>query len=831
MTTPSEKAPAPQRTAERPARGGALRALWRWSKRLAMAATLLALAAAATLFGLVRHYEQGLPSVGELQGGYRPPQTTRVLARDGTLLAELYTERRTVVPIESLPNEVKLAVLAAEDARFYEHQGLNYLGMVRALVVNLRSGRTRQGASTITQQVVKNTLLDAERSYRRKAREVILARRLEQELSKDKILELYLNQIYFGHGRFGIEEAARYYFGCPARKLSLSQGALLAGLIASPETYSPRHAPDRAASRRRFVLDQMRDKGFISAAVRDRALAEPLQVAPAVEAHAELAPEAVEIAKRVLRKTLGDAAALGGYTVTTTIDPRLQAAARKALRDNLLAYDKRHGLQGPFAAPETPARKPKHGKHAPRAFEGTPRFAEHKVLLGEVTGADDAAGLLHVRVGTVQGSVRLSDFERYNPKSLAPSAFARPGALLRVSLAASEPENPAAPGAPRVPLRLELGPESALVAIDVRTREVLALVGNYEAAAGGLDRATQARRQPGSTFKPIVYSYALHSRRVTAATLVETRPGTIGGYRPMNFEEADGTAPMRLREALAQSVNVAAVHVAQLVGPTNIVPWARALGISGTLGADLSLALGSYEVSPVEMANAYTTFAAAGSFEPHKLVTRILDSAGREVPLAPNPPSRRVMEDNEAYLITSLLGSVVDHGTGAKAKAVGRPVAGKTGTSNDAKDAWFVGYSTDIACAAWVGFDDAAPLGAREAGSTAALPVWVAFMRAAHEGRPTTDFPRPADIVTVRIDPASGLRAWEGQEGALDEIFLPGTEPTMVAQPDAGPDADGGATEAAAAASEADALALPAVEREAGTLPALPVPEGTVPLF
>lgn len=812
----------------RAAQPGRVRSLlWRWLKRIVLATLVLAALGALAVFLVIRHFEANLPNVEELQSQYRPPQVTRVLARDGSLLTELFTERRTVVRIQQLPAHVKLAVLAAEDAHFYEHEGLNYLGMLRALVENVRSGKTRQGGSTITQQVVKNTLLDPERTYRRKIREVILARKLEQNLSKDRILELYLNQIYWGHGRYGIEEASRFYFGCPASDLSIAQAALLAGLVSSPENASPRRNPERASARRRFVLDQMLDKGFITHEQHDAAVASPIVLASAASEPSQLAPEVVEIVKRTIQKVAGDGALLGGFTVTTTIDPALQRAARDAVRANLVSYDARHAEQGPLSRPKG-SKKRKAPSISP--FEGTPKFSEHKVLSGEVTGADDAAGALFVRVGTVQGVVRMAEHERYNPKSLPPSQFAPTGTLVRVSLLAPEPQNPLAPDAPKIPLRLELGPESALVAIDVRTREVLALVGNFEGVPGALDRSTQARRQPGSTFKPIVYSYALHTRRYTPATLVETRPGSVRGYNPMNFEETDGSAPMRLREAVAQSVNVAAVHVAQDVGVAAIVPWAQALGIQSKLGADLSLALGAYEVSPIEMANAYATFASGGMADTPRLITRIVDPSGKEVPLPETPPAHRVMDESEAYITTSVLQSVVDHGTAAKAKRLGRPVAGKTGTSNEAKDAWFVGYSTDIACAVWTGYDDAKPLGSREAGSTAALPAWIDFMAAATKGRPVTDFPRPADVVVVKIDPTTGLLAREGQEDAIDEVFLQGTEPTEIAPEDAGVD-DGGVQDAAGGADLPDAPEVPSTEHDADTLPALPAPDDTVPLF
>jgi penicillin-binding protein 1A len=351
-------------------------------------------------------------------------------------------------------------------------------------------------------------------------------------------------------------------------------------------------------------------------------------------------------------------------------------------------------------------------------------------------------------------------------------------------------------------------------------------VGNYKGAPGGLDRATQARRQPGSTFKPIVYSYALHTRRFNAASLLETRSTSIAGYRPLNFEESEGSEPARMREAVAKSINVAAVHVARDVGVANVVSWARALGITSNLGADLSLALGSYEVAPIEMANTYATFASGGIYDTPRFIQSIVDSHGKQVPIPAPPPSRRVMEEGEAFLITNILQSVVDHGTGRKAKVLNRPVAGKTGTSNKAKDAWFVGYSTDLSCAVWTGYDDATPLGRREAGSTAALPAWVAFMKAAHKGRPPTDFPRPPDVVTVRIDPTTGLLPQPDQEDTMEEFFLRGTEPTEVAELDAG--VDGGDADIV---TEDGGVTMPQLDKDAETLPALPQPEDPVPLF
>jgi len=823
-----------------PAPSGGPKKTWQkkvltWVKRLSIAAGILTVIGLVTAWMLVRHYEADLPSVAELERGYHPSQVTRVVARDGTLLAEVFTERRTVVGIDELPAHVKLAVLAAEDANFYNHEGLNYLGIGRAFVINLRSGRTRQGGSTITQQVVKNILLDTtERTYKRKMREALLARRLEQELCptcgnddegkrrrKDKILELYLNHIYFGSGRYGIEEAARYNFGKSARELTIAEAAMLAGVPAGPEIYSPKRDVKRSLGRRAFVLSQMHEKGFLNQAQYDAAKEEAVRLAPSHEVESELAPEAVQIAKKMLLELEPDRGPRGGFTITTTIDPRVQASARKSLRENLAAYDKKHSLIAPLKAPTVAQAKaaPKGKKPAPNvpppAFEGTPSFESHKVFTGVVSGSDDAAGTIDVRVGTITGTVKVADYKRYNPQGLPPSQFAEVGARVRVSLLAPVPkEDPKsttdnAPPTPitKVPLRLELGPESASVVLDVRTRQVLALVGNYEGAAGGLDRATQSRRQPGSTFKPIVYSYALHSRRFTPATVIDVEPKVFAGnYKPANFEGWTGKDPLRLREVLANSVNVGAVHVLEEVGPANVVDWAHALGIQSTLKPDLSLALGSYEIHPMELAGAYATFAAGGMYEEPRIVTRIVGPDGKDVELKPVPPARRVLEPAEAYVTTSLLESVVDHGTGVRAKQVGRPVAGKTGTSNEAKDTWFAGFSTEIASVVWVGYDDNKPLGSGETGASTALPAWVSLMKTAHENKPRAEFPRPNGVVTIAIDPKTGKRAAEGATDAIDEVFLEGTEPTEVAEPkdDAGASStstDGGAVTPSPAAT------------------------------
>ena len=755
---PDQGPPAPPSSRRHKSSSAPLAWLYKLILTIIIVALIGAIIGAAGVGLAIRKYESGLPSAQQLRNSYRPPQVTRVLARDGTVLSQVFTERRTVVAFGTIPAHTKLCFLAAEDAHFYEHEGLNYLGMLRAIVKNLRAGRTVQGGSTITQQVVKNLWLSPDRTMARKIQETILATRLEQSLSKDEILALYLNHIYLGHGRYGVEEAARYYFGKHASELNLAESAMLAGLVAAPERFSPRRDLSRALERRRFVLAQMQNKGFADPSLISQAMNEPVQLAPAAEEESDLAPEVVAVAMRTLQNAEGEAAERGGYTIHTTIDPKLQAAARRAVRDNLDAFIKRQQREPPYLAKN---RKVAWGSVAtahPKRFH---------IYVGRVSEVNDEKGALTVRVGDVIGIVRLALEQRFNPKRLTPSHFAEPGALLRVQVTGD-------PDATMPELRLDIGPQSALVAIDARSREVMALVGSYEAISGGLDRATHSRRQPGSAFKAFVYSCAIHSRRFTPASVLELPPDPKHG--------ANGPRHLRLREALAISDNSAAEMVLNAVGPSEVVQWAHAVGIDSPLAPTTSLALGAYELTPLEIANGYATFASGGHFAAPIIVSKIEGPAGREVALPAQPPTRQVMSNAEAYVTTSLLKSVIESGTGQRARRLGRPLAGKTGTTNASKDAWFVGYSPEIVAGVWVGYDDASSLGSSESGASAALPAWIEFMKAAQENRPIVDFPQPNDIEVQKIDPASGLLADIDQPNAIGEVFLAGTAPTQRAE-------------------------------------------------
>jgi penicillin-binding protein 1A len=764
----------------------------------------VALTGLLTLVGLFWYYGRDLPPTRDLLRTWRPPQTTRVLARDGSVLAELFIERRTVVPLDALPREMVISLLAAEDADFYRHRGLDWPGLLRAFVVNLRRGTIAQGASTITQQVVKNVVLSPERTLRRKVQEVLLARRIEQELQKNEILFLYVNHIAFGHGRNGVQEAARFYFGRDVGELSLGECALLAGIPKSPVHYSPRNDLPAALRRRHWILGQMVEKGFVTQAQADAADAEPVRLAEAPQDADGFAPEVVDAVRRTLAQLAGnDAVRRGGYTVHTTIDPALQRAARVSLVRGLRDLDARHGYHGPFVAPGQ--RRPRGSGNVVRA-ERAPRdgrLLPGHVYLGTVERAEEAnparrdGGGLVVRVGSAVGRVPWNTAGRY-AQSLTPTQFAPPGAAVRVSV--DQVITAESPGS----MRLELGPQAAMVAIDPATREVRAMVGGFDATPGMFNRATRASRQPGSAFKPFLYSFALMSRRFTLASTVDPNRGCFGEGRarwcPAEAHAREGVieSPMRLRDALAQSRNMVAARLMESLGPEAVATHARALGIASPLPTDLSLALGTGSVTPVEITNAYATWASGGRYQDWNLITRVVDPSGRDIPLPARAPAREVMSPAEAWLVTSAMSSVIDRGTARGARALNRPAAGKTGTTDGARDAWFVGYTPDLVTGVWVGFDDRAPLGAGEEGGRSAVPVWTSFMREYVRVRhpPALEFARPEGVVAVTVDALTGLLPAPAIPGAtaptpappapIEEYFLAGTEPHETAPTDAG---------------------------------------------
>jgi penicillin-binding protein 1A len=754
-------------------------------KLVLWAGVFAAFAGVAGLVGLFAFYgsDPKLPKISKLDD-FHPKQVTRILDRAGTPIGELGLEKRTVIPYASIPKVLVNAVIAAEDADYFNHEGIDYRGMARAFIENVLRGRTAQGGSTITQQVVKTMLLTPERTMRRKVQEIILARQLSQKLSKEEVLGLYLNQIYYGHGRYGCEEAARYYFGKSVRDVNLAEAALLAGLPQSPERLSPRKHPDAAKTRQRYVLGQMAERGFIERKLADKVAADPIRLAREPLAARGMATEAVDGVARYLADHggVGDA----GTTVQTTIDARMQELARQAVERGLEDFDARQGFRGPSAHLTGKALDKRRAALKASQKNGV---KDGEVVEGIVTRVEADAkaaggGKLFVDVGAGEGVVDLSLEPRYAKGTKPIASRFSAGDVVRVR---STPERPHAEDGP-MPLSLELGPQAAMVVMDPRTREILAEVGGYAFRPGAFNRAERAMRQPGSSFKSIFYASAIESGKITPATIINDSPTVYKGWKPDNYEKDSFEGPIRVRAALAESKNTVAIKVLDLVG----IPDARAisarLGITTPIPEDagLALALGVTEVKPIDMANAYATFASGGLGGAPVLLKTV---AGQPIPPAQLQP---VLKPEVAYIMTSLLRSVVEEGTARSAASrLRRPAAGKTGTTNrkvmagtkvlasETIDAWFIGYTPDVLAAVWVGFDEPHSLGRGATGATAALPIWIDFMTKAMAGRPTKDFTPPPGVVIQRIDKASGLLAPPGQESnTLDEVFLDGTAPT-----------------------------------------------------
>jgi penicillin-binding protein 1A len=765
---------------------------------------LIVLSVLILIFGTDRN----LPNLERISD-YKPRQQTRVLDRNGKPIGILGGgERRTLVPFSVIPKHLINAVVAAEDPKFWEHEGIDYVAFARAAAVNLFSGRAMtgnwgQGGSTITQQVVKSLLLSREKSLRRKFQEMILARRLSRQLSKEEILTIYLNEINYGEGNYGCEAAAQYYFGKSIKDADLGEAAFLAGVPQRPERHSPHKNPEAAKNRQMYVLRQMVEHRYIEKSVADKLAKQPIEVQPPSRADIGFAPEAVGTIYRQLAEKYGaEAVPSLGARVKTSIDLNLQKLAREALERGLENLDQRQGYRGPAGHLDGPklaqyryelklardiGRGGDEGKEAAAAASRSKRplrynlrpIRDADVFEGVVDrvqkGADAKQGQLVVDIGGRQGTVDISMEARYtrNPKPLL-DRF-RAGDLVRVRLAPERRKG--ADPSKETPLALELGPQAAMVVMEPRSREVLALVGGYNYRPGGWDRSQRASRQPGSSFKPFVYAAAIESGKYTAASIVNDAPEVYDLWKPQNYEK-QFRGPIRVRTAFAESVNTVAIRVMADVGLQPTIDLATRAGITTPMPKDvgLSLALGSNSVTPLELANAFSTFPTGGERAPYRLLLGVNDEV-----ITPTEAPVAAFKPETAYVMVSLMRSVVEAGTARSAGArIRRPLAGKTGTSNDKKDAWFVGFSPDLLAAVWVGFDDGKSLGEGEAGGRTAVPIWTDFMVKALADRPTRDFTAPPAITTVRIDPATGLLPAPGSDG-IDEVFIEGTAPRETA--------------------------------------------------
>ncbi|MEK6790722.1 MAG: PBP1A family penicillin-binding protein [Deltaproteobacteria bacterium] len=748
------------------------------------------------------YFTWGLPSLERIED-YHPQRVTKAFSHDGQLIGEFYTERRVVVGLERVPKHLINAFLAAEDSHFYEHEGISYLAILRAMYKNVLAGKVVQGGSTITQQVARSFFLTPERKVSRKIREAIMAYRIEKHLTKDEILHLYLNQIYLGNGVYGVQTASDAYFGKNVERLTLAEAAILASLPKAPSKYSPFVNPELAKKRQAFVLSRMVEEGYIKLSEADKAVAEKIKLNTERRTDALwVGPYFTEHIRRHIEEKYGeDTLYKGGLTVYTTLDVNAQRAANAATSEGLREYDKRHGFRGAQATLKTPEETAVFKTEMDKKLAVLP-MAEGDLFQAVVVSFNQKDSSLLVEAGSRKGVISKYDMDwarLYNPEAKPDAGkyvelkkLFKPGDVLEVRLKAA-PSN--------APLQLQLEQEpiaqAALVAMEPETGYVRAMTGGLDFSKSQFNRSVQALRQPGSAFKPIIYTAAIDKDYTPASIIMDsplifeqTKDTPVNEsdtgkepekeqWRPKNYDE-HFTGPTTLREALAKSRNVVTIKILKDIGVGRAIEYARLLGINSPLAPDLSLALGSSVVTPLEMTTAFSTLANLGSRAVPVFITKITDASGNVLEENGSVVTPAISPQT-AYVMTSLLQGVIENGTGARAKALGRPAAGKTGTTNDLNDAWFVGYVPGLAATAWIGYDDQRALGAHETGAVAALPIWIKFMKGALADEPVRNFQAPDNVEFVKIDPATGARADGSTQNAVFEVFKTGTAPASAA--------------------------------------------------
>lgn len=724
--------------------------------------------AGGSLTGLLIAYQSDLPEISTLED-YRPSIISEIYSDEGNVIAEFAVERRVVIPFQDIPQHLKHALVATEDQHFYSHPGIDPSGIARAAILNLMEGRVGQGGSTITQQLSKLLFLTPDRTYERKIKEAILAFQIEKNYTKEEILTLYCNQVLLGHGVYGVEAGAQFYFGKSARELSLEEAALIAGLPGRPADFSPFANPDRALTRRNHVLNRMHEEGFILREVRDELQKRPIQLRRRTSEDA-FASYFVEEVRQYLEQKYGSQRIYrGGLRVHTTLNERAQRVAEEAIDQALRDLDKRQGFRNiafnvhddtegaiqDFAADDW----------------GNPLEVGHMVS-GVVTAVDDQQAI--VRIDNYTATLTRESIEW--TRATRPNAIMKVGDVTQFRIDAIDPPSET------VQVTLEQVPivEGAFLALETRTGQVKAMVGGFDFARSKFNRAVQARRQPGSAFKPFAYAAAIDAGFTATSLILDAPvqykdPTTEEIYEPSNYDETyEGW--ITLRHALEASRNVPAVRLTEQIGPEKAAEMGRRLGLAGPLPPYLSLPLGSAEASLIEMVSAYSTFPNQGIRMTPYLVTKVTDRDGNLLEET-RPKAAGAIRADTAYIVTHLLQGVVQRGTGVRASALGRPLGGKTGTTNDYTDAWFVGFDPTMAAGSWIGFDQKRSLGDRETGSRAALPPWIKFMEEAREEPPTEDFAVPSNIVFVPVDRHTGYPSHGSGRDVILEAFISGTEP------------------------------------------------------
>jgi len=764
-----------------------------------------AIIAVAVVYWAFNYYGRDLPNYDQL-ADYQPAVTTRVQAGDGSLIAEFAIEKRAFVPIEAIPPLVVNAFLASEDQNFYRHSGVDIMGVLRAVstnIINMGSGRRPVGASTITQQVAKNFLLGNELSYRRKIREAILAVRIEGALSKQRILELYLNEIYLGYGSYGVAAAALNYFGKSLNDLTPGEAAYIAALPKAPNNYHPITKHEAAVERRNYVIGRMAEDRYITAAEAAAAMAEPLTVVSQTDSATFTADYFAEEVRRELSAKYGEAQLYkGGLSVRATLDPRLQKIADPVLRKGLIDYDRSHGWRGPLATIETTGSWEK-ALAAVTLPDGISGWYPAVVL--SVKADEAEIGFTDKNHGKIPLSEVLWARQNKEEQTLGPAVKAvtevvKPGDVILVEPVAKSKDGKDYPqgtfGLRQVPVV-----NGALVALDPHTGRVLAMSGGWSFGKSQFNRATQAKRQPGSAFKPFVYLAAL-DKGYTPSTLILDAPFVgvqapgLPLWKPKNYTNKF-YGPSTLRVGVEQSRNLMTVRLASEIGMDSVVEYARKFGIMKDMPPHLSMALGAGETTLLDLTSAYAMLVNGGKRITPTLIDRIQDRHGKTiqkhdtricedclVPWQDNLTAPELEDNREqvvnsatAYQTVSILEGVVQRGTATKVKEVGKPLAGKTGTSNDSFDTWFIGFSPDLAVGVFVGFDTPATLGKTATGGVVAAPIFRDFMIEALKDAPATPFRVPPGIRLVRVNHLTGQLAKSGDKGTIFEAFKPGTEP------------------------------------------------------
>jgi penicillin-binding protein 1A len=787
--------------------------------------TVIAGALVTVLAGIGIYYRISpqLPSVSSLKDAqFQVP--LRIYTQDGKLIAEFGDKKSSPIRYADIPPLLVKALISAEDDRFFEHPGVDYQGLVRAGLMLLSTGEKSQGGSTITMQVARNFFLTREKTYLRKVNEILLALKIDRELTKEEILELYLNKIYFGNRAYGVAAAAQVYYGKQLGELTLPEIATIVGLPKAPSRYNPIADEARSTLRRNYVLGRMHSLGYISDQAYEEARAAPetaMLHGLVIEVEA---PHMAELVRQELVSRFGEETAYNtGLVVYTTLLGAHQTAANKALRSALIDYDRRHGFRGPLQNIADYASQPIEAL-ARQLREISPSGAS-SLVPALVTGADEkkltallqSGASANVPFEGLTWAKRFIDENQVGPRPRVPADVAKPGDV--VLLSSSEPFGWELAQVPAV--------TGALVALNPNDGAVTALVGGWDYYRSAYNRVTQAQRQPGSAFKPFIYAAGL-DKGFTPASIINDAPVVFADpsleaeWRPENYS-GEFFGPTRLREALVNSRNLVSIRLLQSIGIDYALQYVSRFGFTpGRLPRNLSLALGSGAVTPLELARAHSVLANGGFLVNPYYIDRILDSQGAvlfqatpalacatceettDTDSAANVPAqqqevgslpdaaqqtrwaKRVVSPQTAYLVNSMMMDVVRRGTGRKAMSLGRQdLAGKTGTTNDHRDAWFVGFNADVLAVSWVGYDDPTSLGTRETGGAAALPMWMNFMAAALSGAPEHPLERPAGLVTVKIDPETGLLTSSDNAAAIFETFpadrVPGQQATSPA--------------------------------------------------